>query len=599
MSETLLNFRDLEFQLYELLDVESLTQRPRFADHDRATFDSAIATARQLATQYFEPYNRKADEQEPEFRNGGAITIPETAAAVLAHAKAGFVAAHHDAELGGMQLPNTIASSCSAIFHAANISFSAYAMLSTAAANLIHAFGSEQQKAQFLMPLLDGRATGTMALTEPHAGSSLGDIKTQAVPHSDGTYRIRGNKIFISAAEHDFGTNIIHLVLARIEGAPAGVKGISLFIVPKFLPGENGESVRNDITLAGLLHKMGYRGTTSTVLNFGDRGGAVGYLVGEPGRGLSYMFHMMNEARIGVGLGAVMLGYRGYLHSLEYARNRPQGRLPQARDPASPQVPIVQHADVRRMLLAQKAYVEGCFALCLYAARLVDEIKTGAADAAARAQELLDLLTPVVKAGSSQFGCKANELAIQILGGAGYTRDYPVEQFYRDNRLNPIHEGTDGIQSLDLLGRKLGQNGGAGLAALLEEVAATLAQAQQLQATRALGESLAAMRDRVLLVVETLQQALAQQGPEKALANSYLFLDFFSRFVLAWQWVRQAVAAARALEAGAAGADAEFYRGKLQAAQYFHRWELAMTAGQAELLRNLDSTCLDMQDAWF
>src|SRR5690606_31536502 len=282
--------------------------------------------------------------------------------------------------------------------------------LSTAAANLIHAFGSEQQKAQFLMPLLDGRATGTMALTEPHAGSSLGDIKTQAVPHSDGTYRIRGNKIFISAAEHDFGTNIIHLVLARIEGAPAGVKGISLFIVPKFLPGENGESVRNDITLAGLLHKMGYRGTTSTVLNFGDRGGAVGYLVGEPGRGLSYMFHMMNEARIGVGLGAVMLGYRGYLHSLEYARNRPQGRLPQARDPASPQVPIVQHADVRRMLLAQKAYVEGCFALCLYAARLVDEIKTGAADAAARAQELLDLLTPVVKAGSSQFGCKANEL---------------------------------------------------------------------------------------------------------------------------------------------------------------------------------------------
>jgi alkylation response protein AidB-like acyl-CoA dehydrogenase len=600
MTDNLLNFRDVDFQLYEVLDVLSLTARPRFAEHDRETFDSILATARQLAEDYFEPYARKADEHEPVFKNAAAVTIPETAAAVKAHAEAGFLAAHHDSEVGGMQLPATVSGTCATIFKAANIGFAAYPLLTTAAGNLIRSHGTAEQQKLYLAPLLDGRATGTMALTEPHAGSSLGDLRTSAVPHEDGSYRISGNKIFISGGEHDFGTNIIHLVLARIKGAPAGVKGISLFIVPKLLVNPDGSfGERNDITLAGLLHKMGYRATTSTVLNFGDKGGAVGYLIGEPGQGLKYMFHMMNEARIGVGMGAVALGYTGYLHSLEYARSRPQGRPLGGKDPNAPQVPIVQHSDVRRMLLAQKSYVEVCFGLCLYASRLVDEIRTGEEAERAHAQELLDLLTPVVKAASSQYGCKANELAIQVLGGAGYTRDYPLEMFYRDNRLNPIHEGTDGIQSLDLLGRKLWQNGGAGLQALAAEVAKTLEQARELEQTRELVESLEQAQGRVLEVVQTLGQALQSAGPEAALANSFVFLDLFSRFVLAWQWLRQAVVAARALKAGAAGEDTHFYQGKLQAARYFHRWELPQIQPQAELLMRLDPTCYDMRDAWF
>ena len=600
MSDKLIPARDLAFHLYEVLDVESLTQRPRFAEHDRSTFDGALETARQLAETYFEPFNRKADENEPIFKDGTAITVPETKAAFKAYAEAGFLAAHHDAELGGMQLPFVVADACGALFKCANISFSAYPLLTVGAGNLIKAHGSEEQKRLFLKPLLDGSATGTMVLTEPHAGSSLGDLRTRAEPQPDGTYRIFGNKIFISGGDHDFGTNVIHMVLARIKGAPAGVKGISLFIVPKFLINPDGSlGPRNDVTLAGLLHKMGYRGTTSTVLNFGDNGGAVGYLVGEPNKGLTYMFHMMNEARIGVGMGAVALGYAGYLHSLEYARNRPQGRPLSGKDPNSPQVPIIEHADVRRMLLAQKSYVEGTLGLCLYAGRLVDEIATGSDEQRARAQELLDLLTPIVKAGSSQFGCKANELAIQILGGAGYTRDYPVEQFYRDNRLNPIHEGTDGIQSLDLLGRKLGQNGGAGYRFLREEVARTVAEAKALDAIADLAKALEEADRRVQEVVQTLFQAVQSKGPDIAFANSFVFLDMFSRYVLAWQWLRQAVVAARALQGGADGEDQQFYLGKLQAARYFHRWELPAIRTQAELLMGLDTTCYEMRDGWF
>ena len=601
MSDTIINRRDLEFQLYELLEVDKLTERERYKEHDRGTFDAVIDTAFQVAETYFEPYARKADENEPVFKDGQAITIPETKAAIKAHAEAGFLAAHHDAELGGMQLPSTITSTCSAIFKGANVGFAAYPLLTTAAANLLNAHGSEAQKAKFLPPLLDGRSTGTMALTEPHAGSSLGDLRTRAEPQEDGTYRIFGNKIFISGGDHDFGGNITHMVLARIKGAPAGVKGISLFIVPKFLVNDDGSlGERNDVTLAGLLHKMGYRGTTSTVLNFGDNGGAVGYLVGEPNQGLKYMFHMMNEARIGVGMGAVVLGYTGYLHSLRYALERPQGRPLGDKNPESPQVPIVQHTDVRRMLLAQKSYVESCLGLCLYAGRLVDEIRTGDEASAKRAKELLDLLTPIVKAGSSQFSVKANELAIQILGGAGYTRDYPLEMFYRDNRLNPIHEGTNGIQALDLLGRKIWQHDSAGLKALIGEVGETLKQAAALESVADLAAEVKAAQDRVLEVIQSLGKAMQSEGPERTLANSFVFLDMFSRYVLSWQWLCQAVKAAQALQKGGLGEEDEaFYNGKLQAARYFVRWELPQTRQQAELLMSLDPTCYEMQEAWF
>ena len=600
MSETLLSSRNLAFELYEVLDAVALTQRPRFAEHSRATFDAALATARRLAEEEFAPHNRKSDEQEPRFVDGGVQLIPELAPALRAFHEAGFINASRDFEAGGMQLPQLLSRACFAHFQAANIATASYPLLSMAASRLLDSFGDAEQKRRFLQPMLEGRFFGTMALTEPQAGSSLADIRTRAEPHPDGSYRLRGNKIFISAGDHPLAENIVHLVLARLPDALPGVKGISLFIVPKYLVNADGSlGPRNDVSLAGLFHKMGWRGTTSTALNFGDNGQCVGYLVGQPHHGLTYMFQMMNEARIGVGMGAVMLGYAGYLYALDYARQRPQGRLPEAKDPQAPMVPIIAHADVRRMLLIQKAYVEGAFDLGLYAARLVDDSETlETAEDRTHALELLDLLTPVVKAWPSEFCLKANELAIQILGGHGYTRDHPVEQYYRDNRLNPIHEGTNGIQSLDLLGRKLIQNDGAGLRQLFKRINACCQRAAGNPALAQLRQPLEQLLGQLQRVTLGLLDDLLAGRASLALANSALYLKVFGHAVIGWRWLEQALCAERGLAAGNP-ADADFYRGKLQAARYFLTWEVPACRHELELLEARDDTCLAMQDAWF
>ncbi|AZC22201.1 acyl-CoA dehydrogenase [Pseudomonas sessilinigenes] len=600
MSETLLSSRNLAFELYEVLDAEGLAQRERFAEHNRETFDAALGTARSIAEKYFAPHNRKGDEHEPRYENGQAVLIPEVKPAVDAFLEAGFLNATRDFEAGGMQLPTLLSQACFAHFQAANVGSSAYPFLTMGAANLIESFGSEEQKQRFLQPMIDGRFFGTMALTEPHAGSSLSDIRTRAEPAGDGSYRIKGNKIFISGGDHSLAQNIVHMVLAKLPDAPPGVKGISLFVVPKFLVNADGSlGQRNDVLLAGLFHKMGYRGTTSTALNFGDNGECVGYLVGKPHAGLSYMFQMMNEARIGVGMGAVMLGYAGYLYSLEYARERPQGRLPDGKDPTSPQVAIIEHADVRRMLLTQKAYVEGAFDLGLYAARLFDDTTT-LEDATGRQQahELLDLLTPIVKSWPSEFCLKANELAIQILGGHGYTREYPVEQYYRDNRLNPIHEGTHGIQSLDLLGRKLAQNGGAGLKRLIRLMAETGARAQTHVSLDALRVPLEQLVARLQTVTLGLLEDLVSGKVTTTLANSALYLKAFGHAVIGWRWLEQAIRAEEGLARGEA-ADRDFYQGKLQAARYFLTWEVPGCQHELTLLEARDDTCLAMRDEWF
>ncbi|WP_147480036.1 acyl-CoA dehydrogenase, partial [Pseudomonas savastanoi] len=575
MSESLLSSRNLAFELYEVLDAEGLTRRERFAEHSRETFDAALGTARTIAEKYFAPHNRKADENEPRYENGEAILIPEVKPAVDAFLAAGFLNASRDFEAGGMQLPTLLSQACFAHFQAANVGTTAYSFLTMGAANLIESFGNDEQKQRFLQPMIEGRFFGTMALTEPHAGSSLSDIRTRAEPAEDGTYRLRGNKIFISGGDHALSENIVHMVLAKLPDAPGGVKGISLFIVPKFLVNDDGSlGKRNDVLLAGLFHKMGWKGTTSTALNFGDNGECVGYLVGKPHHGLSYMFQMMNEARIGVGLGAVMLGYSGYLYSLDYARDRPQGRLPDSKSPESTPVPIIQHADVRRMLLTQKAYVEGAFDLCLYASRLFDDTQTGETeDARKHAHELLDLLTPVVKSWPSEFCLKANELAIQVLGGHGYTREYPVEQYYRDNRLNPIHEGTHGIQSLDLLGRKLAQNGGTGLKQLLRLISETCARAQGYDSLHELRQPLEQLATHVQAVTLGLLTDLAQGRITSTLANSALYLKVFGHTIIGWRWLEQAIRAEEGLGKGHS-ADSDFYKGKLQAARYFLTWEV-------------------------
>lgn len=598
MKSTILSRRDLDFLLYEWLRVDDLTKRVRFGEHSRETFDGVLDLCEQLATRYFAPHNKTSDANEPTFDGTRVTVIGEVKEALDAFAAADLIGMTADENLGGAQLPVTVAQAAFAWIAAANVSTSGYVMLTVANANLIAHFGTEEQIDAFVRPMLAGRFLGTMALSETQAGSSLADITTRAEPVGDGTYRLFGSKMWISGAEHDMSDNIINLVLAKIPGGPAGTKGISLFIVPKFLVEPDGAiGERNDVALAGLNHKMGQRGITNTVLNFGDgtfqpggRPGAVGYLVGEPHRGLTYMFRMMNEARLGVGMGAVALGYTGYLKSLQYARERPQGRPPTAKDPSAPQIPIVEHADVKRMLLAQKTYVEGGLALALYCARLIDLQQTAESDdEAERVTHLLDILTPIAKSWPSQWCLAANDLAIQVHGGYGYTREYDVEQHYRDNRLNPIHEGTHGIQSLDLLGRKVTQHGGASLATLGDAVQATLAQATALGGEAAgLAAALGASWDRLLEVTAGM---FTSGDIEAALANSVVYLEAFGHVVVAWMWLEQFIAAD--------GHDGDFYDGKRQAARFFFRYELPRAAPQFDLLESMDHTTLDMRDNWF
>ncbi|KRA32846.1 acyl-CoA dehydrogenase [Nocardioides sp. Root614] len=584
----LLSRRDLDFLLHEWLDVAALANRERFAEHSRETFDAVLDLASSLAAEYFAPHNATSDEQEPQFDGETVTIIPEVATALRAFADAGLISAAMDAEVGGVQVPYVIQQACFAWFAAANTATAGYAMLTMANANLLLAHATPEQVQRFVPPMLDGRWFGTMCLSEPQAGSSLADIATRAVRQPDGTFRVFGNKMWISGGDHEMGDNIVHLVLARIEGAPPGVKGLSLFATPKFVVGEDGSrGERNDVTLAGINHKMGYRGTVNTVLNFGEgrhqpagQSGAVGELVGDEGRGLAVMFHMMNEARVGVGAGAVALGYTGYRRALAYARERVQGRPLGAKDPAAAPVAIIEHADVRRMLLASKSYVEGGLALTLKAALLLDDQRTHPDDEArARAGALLDVLTPIVKSWPSQWCLAANDLAIQVHGGYGYTREYGVEQLYRDNRLNPIHEGTHGIQAQDLIGRKLMLDGGRGLLVLREAIDATIGLAGD-----AGDPTLREYAFRLSGAVESLVQAVAsawESGePRAALANATAGLEAAGHVVVAWIWLEQLLAAH--------GRTGEFYDGKRAAGRYFFTHELPKVGPMLDLLAGGD-----------
>ncbi|HEY6100531.1 MAG TPA: acyl-CoA dehydrogenase [Anaeromyxobacter sp.] len=599
MKSRIASRRDLEFQLLEVLDVEALASRPRFSEHSRETFLSALDTALDVADRKFAPHNRAADEHEPTFDGQRVLLVPEVKEALDAFVAAGFLVSARDYEVGGMQLPGTVARACHAVFEAANVGTTSYASLTIANANLVAAFGTLEQKRRYLPHLYSGRFFGTMALTEPQAGSSLADIRTLATPRPDGTWAISGTKVFISGGEHELSENIVHLVLARTPGAPAGVKGISLFLVPKLRVRDDGSlGERNDVALAGLFHKMGWRGTVSTHLAFGENGGCVGELVGEPNRGLACMFHMMNEARIGVGLAAAMLGTTSYLHALDYARERPQGRPLASRDPQAPPVAIIEHPDVRRMLLRSKAYVEGGLALCLYAARLLDEQQTGeSAGDRADAGALLDLLTPVVKAWPAAYCLEASSLAIQIHGGYGYTREYPVEQLYRDNRLNAIHEGTNGIQALDLLSRRVLAGGGRSFELLGRAIARDAEAASREEALRGHAQELGRAFEQLRATTLRLADAAARD-PELGLANASAYLESFGHVIVAWMWLRQGTAAARGL-ARAQGPGRDFYEGKLAACRWFFRWELPAIAHPLAMLSALDPTCVEAKPSWF
>ena len=582
---------DLEFQLFDVLRVQEAAHG-RYVDYDRPVLSGVLDTAAQIAEAEFLPHAAKSDANEPRFVDGRVELIPEIAQALDAYRAAGFFGAGFDHDLGGMQMPETLRAAVGYLFSMADIGMSGYPLLTVAAANLLAEFASEEQKRLYLLPLIEGRWFGTMCLSEPHAGSSLADITTVARPLDDGSYAVSGRKMWISGGEQEITENIVHLVLAKIPGGAPGVKGISLFIVPKYRVDADGRpGERNGIVLAGLNHKMGYRGTVNTALNFGEAGPSIGWLIGEPGKGLAYMFRMMNEARIAVGMGATAIGAAGYQISLGYAQERLQGRTPDSKDPTSPQVPIIEHADIRRLLLAQKAAVEGSLALLLYAASLIDADKLSPDPDNER---LLGLLTPIAKSWPSEFCLEANKHAIQILGGAGYTRDWPVERLYRDNRLNAIHEGAHGIHGLDLLGRKVVLEDGRALALWAERVRADIAAAGP-----GLAEEAAALEAHVAdcLAVTAILTAEAARAPRRGLANAGIYLDMMGHVTIAWMWLRQASVAERLLAAGEG--DAARLEGKRFACRYFFRYVLPQAATQRALLGTLDDVTLEMPEAGF
>ena len=621
----------LDFLLYQWLDAESLNQRSRFADHSRETFAAVFDTCERIAREKYAPFNRLIDTQEPHF-DGEKVILPKaTHEAQKAYADSGMLSAAQDYEIGGMQLPYTVEAAANAFFAMASVSIGS-GLLTTGNANLLMVHGTPNQKDVFAANEFSGRFSGTMCLSEPQAGSSLSDITTRAI--SDGAdfeadplgprFRLTGNKMWISAGEHELTDNIIHLVLAKIPGPDGklipGTKGISLFIVPKWLvnvesphpgplpvgEGERGTvkvtlGNRNDVALAGLNHKLGWRGTTNTLLNFGEgkypvdgKAGAVGYLVGKPHEGLRCMFHMMNEARIAIGMAATMLGMAGYQASLDYAKNRPQGRpmLGAGKDASAPQSRIIEHADVKRMLLAQKAYCEGALALELYCARLVDDQHTAGPQAAEEARLLLEVLTPIAKSWPSEWCLEANSLAIQVLGGYGYTRDFPVEQYWRDNRLNMIHEGTHGIQAMDLLGRKVLMEGGRGLSLLGMRISDTIARASDQPELSGHANALDLAWQSVVSATES---AWSTGQPREALANAVPYMQGFGHTALAWIWLDVALA----VQAESATKLIASNIGRMGAMRYFYHYELPKTGAWLAVVSSRDPTCADLPEEAF
>ena len=598
-SSKLLHGRELQFLLHEFIDLQALLATERFQDHDVETIESIVEAGSTLAEEVFYDANPIGDREAPTY-DADADAVVHPAAVVDAqrqYAEGGFIGMTLEQDKGGLGLPVCAAALANLPFSVANTGLMSYHGVTNGSITLLAAHGSPEQQATWLPKLTSGEAYGTMCLSESHAGSSLTDLRTSAAPNGDGSYAIKGNKMWITGGDQGLSENIVHFVLAKLPGAPPGVKGISLFLVPKVL--ESGE--RNDVYLGGMNHKMGQIASVNAgELLFGDRtGAATGYLVGEPHEGLKCMFVMMNELRVGVGMGAAASGVAGYTAALRYARDRAQGRPLTSKDPAAPMVPIVQHADVKRMLLAARAYSEGGVALSLYGAELID--KMAACDDAAAKQELhlvLELLIPMIKSWPSEWGLEANRLAIQVHGGAGYTTDFIVEQLYRDARVNSIYEGTTGIQSLDLLGRKVPMAGGAALAALAARVAADAEAAAAHAELRPAAAALGAALETFGKTTETLVGVAAAGDVDTFLANSNEYLTAAGHLVVAWMWLKQGTIASAALEAGA-GDDDAFYRGKLHTMSWFFAHELPKVHAASKLLASLDTQNVDMKDEWF
>lgn len=586
--------KDLHFQLFENQNCLELTRLPYFSDHSEETFKLVLDAAEQIAEKSLFPIFKEMDRQEPQLADGKIRVHPEMKPIIRKFGQDGWINAIFSYEEGGQQLPWTIHMAAGFIFQAANYSASVFPFLTTGAANLIRTFGSEELKQTFTPKMYSGEWQGTMALTEPDAGSSLSDLTTTALPtSSSGVFNIKGQKIYISAGDHDACENIIHLMLARIEGAPAGTKGISLFVVPKI----RLDGTPNDVLTQGIYHKMGYKGAPIAHLMIGSSEACEGYLVGEAHQGLKYMFQMMNEARLGVGMNATAIASAAYQASLAYAKERPQGRKLSEKNLSLPQVPIIEHPDVRRMLLFQKSVTEGSLALLIYCGMLSDKISQEQQQEKKPGMEtLLDLLTPIAKTYPSEMGVQSTSMAVQVLGGAGYTTDFPVEQYFRESRIHTIHEGTTGIHGLDLLGRKVWLHEGLGWKMLLQEIQNTLEETKSVEELK----DLAKQFEKHL---GSFQHATAQLlfkrnlGPDCFLADATLFLEAAGIVCLAWMWLRQAISAQNALICGAS--DQKFYFGKIETARYFMEYELVKVSGLTERFHSNSYPTLKMENEWF
>lgn len=583
----------LDFFLFDVFDANQVLEFDRFKEYDNTSIELFFQSIRDIAENELLPIYSKMDKEKAYFKDGKVHVLPELGKAVRAIADSGIIGAMDSFENGGIQLPYCITNTALSILYAANPNATPYATLTQGAANLISAFGSQELKDKYLEKMFSWEWQGTMALTEPEAGSSLAHIISEATLLDDGNYNIKGQKIYISAGDHDQTENIIHLLLARIKGAPKGTKGISLFVVPKFLP-EDEVLKDNDVLTAGIYGKMGQKGYTAAHLMFGEHAKCKGYLVGEANKGLNYMFQMMNEARIGTGTLAMATASAAYHCSLKYAKERIQGSHP---DKKGTQVPIIEHADVRRMLLSQKAFVEGSIGLITYCSLLKDISEFGPTENRKNAHLLLELLTPVVKSYCAEQGFQSVNLAMQVLGGAGYTDDFPIEQYLRDTRVNSIYEGTTTIHGMDLLGRKIPLENGLALKLFQKEIETTLKEAFAIEETREMAALLTAQLKGFEKVLQNHFRILKKSGPRHFLADATLFLELFSLITIAWVWLKAIV---KLLE-NKGERNEKFIKSKLTTAKFFFDYELIKSAGLIQkmsqekdiLTSSIDSSIFD------
>ncbi len=602
MAERFANRRDIKFLLEEVFDVNSLTKYEYYQDHSLDTFNMIIDTAWKMGTDLCYPVLQEMDQNPPRYEDGQAKVHPAVRTFLDEIGQGGWINADWDYESGGQQLPNIVKFVNGFLFMAANYSISAYQLLTAGAANIMNIFASEELKSKYLDKLCTAEWQGTMALTEPDVGSSLGDLASSAEETDQGHYLIKGKKIFISAADTNACENTVHMLLARIKGAPKGVKGISLFVVPKHRLEDDGELVYNDISCDGIEHKLGYKGSPIGQLTMGENNDCRGYLIGEPGRGLGYMFHMMNEERINVGIGAVGKATAAYYASLEYVSQRCQGRKPTEKDPNSPMIPIIEHADIKRMLLMQKSIVEGGLSICLQVAKYQDLAKVSTSNEEKEKYALLvDLLVPIVKTFPSEAGILSTSAAIQCLGGYGFCQDFPVEQHFRDIRIDTIHEGTTCIQGQDLLGKKVSMKNGKALDLFIEEVSKTLQKSQDFADLKSLADKLIEALNELDSVTKYLGGLAAQGKTEEFLADSVLYLEMFGLIAVSWQWLVQAITAQTALKRKARllESDQNFYQGKLVICRHFFSYELNKIYGISRRLVSNDPLTVDMDSKLF